>query len=209
MKWFTIKVVFPLICLLVSLIITESLSNRKIRNKSYPRTPPIQVNKRLLKRKQYPQSKPLSKSKTIDPKLKKRQFIVPIARPTPVGLFSNNLARALLIPAIPTLIGKIFTTLKIDYKSILGLGVGLAFIASQTNGLTASISSIGSPKTNVTVAMENNNSPVISQTMVVTNTATNLNSDNDQITQSNTVTVTNTNNSGRKRRKRRVIVDDP
>jgi len=194
MKWFTIKVVLPLICLLVSLIITESLSNRKIRNQSYPRTPPIHVNKRLLKRKQFPQSKPFIKKKPIDSKLKKRQFIVPLARPAPVGLFSNNLARALLIPAIPTLIG---------------LGVGLVFIASQTSGLTASISSIGSPKTNVTVAMENNNSPVISQTMVVTNTATNVNSDNDQITQSNTASVTNTNNSGRKRRKRRVIVDNP
>ena len=109
MKWFTIKVVFPLICLLVSLIITESLSNRKIRNKSYPRTSPIQVNKRLLKRKQFPQSKPLIKKKPIDSKLKKRQFIVPLARPAPVGLFSNNLARALLIPAIPTMIGSIFT----------------------------------------------------------------------------------------------------
>ena len=108
MKWFTFRKLFPLICLLVSLIIAESFSNRKIRNKSFPRTPPIQVNRRLMKRKPFPQSKPVKQKKPINPKIKKRQFIVPFARPAPAGLFSNNLARALLIPAIPTLIGKFF-----------------------------------------------------------------------------------------------------
>ncbi len=107
MKWFTFRNLIPLICLLVSLIIAESFSNRKLRNKSYPRTPPIQVNRKLIKRKQFPQSKPVKQKKPINPKIKKRQFIVPFARPAPAGLFSNNFARALLIPAIPTLIGKI------------------------------------------------------------------------------------------------------
>ena len=93
-----------MICLLVSLIIAESFSNRNIRNKSFPRTPPVQV-KRLVKRKQYPQSRAVTQKKPINPKIKKRQFIVPFARPAPAGLFSNNLARAILIPAIPTLIG--------------------------------------------------------------------------------------------------------
>ena len=118
MKWFTLRKLFPLICLLVSLIIAESFSNRKIRirNKSYPRTPPIQVNRKLMKRKQFPQSKPVKQKKPTDPKIKKRQFFVPFARPAPVGLFTNNLARALLIPAIPTLIG---TFLKIFPISIL------------------------------------------------------------------------------------------
>ena len=106
MKWFTFRKLFPLLCLLLSLIIAESFSKRKIRNKSYPRTPPIQVNRKLIKRKQFPQSKPVKQKKSIDPKIKKRQFFVPFARPAPAGLFSNNLARALLIPAIPTLIGK-------------------------------------------------------------------------------------------------------
>ena len=118
MKWFTFRKLLPLICLLVSLIIAESFSNRKIRirNKSYPRTPPIQVNRKLIKRKQFPQSKPVKQKKLIDPKIKKRQFFVPFARPAPAGLFTNNLARALLIPAIPTLIGKF---LKIFPISIL------------------------------------------------------------------------------------------
>lgn len=105
MKLFRFRNVFPLICLLVSLIIAESFSNRNIRNKSYPRSPPIQ-DKRLIKRKQYPQSRAVKHEKPINPKIKKRQFIVPFARPAPAGLFSNNLVRAILIPAIPTLIGK-------------------------------------------------------------------------------------------------------
>ena len=107
MKWFRFRNVYPLICLLVSLIIAESFSNRKIRNNSYPRTPPIQV-KRLIKRKQNLQTKAVKHKKPINPEIKKRQFIVPFARPAPTGLFSNNLARALLIPAIPTLIGNIY-----------------------------------------------------------------------------------------------------
>ena len=104
MKLFRFRNVFPMICLLVSLIIAESFSNNNIRNKSYPRTPPIQV-KRLVKRKPYPKSRAVTQKKPINPKIKKRQFIVPFNRPAPAGLFSNNFARAILIPAIPTLIG--------------------------------------------------------------------------------------------------------
>ena len=73
-----------------------------------------------------------------------------------------------------------------------GLGAGLAWIASQQTTFGASISSIGSPKTNVTVAMTNNNNPSITQTLNNDNTATNTNNDQDQLTQ--TVMNTNTNN---------------
>ena len=93
---------------------------------------------------------------------------------------------------------------------ISGLGIGLAFLISQQNGINTSISSIGSPNTNVTVAFTNNNSPTIVQSQTVTASAVNTNSDNDQITQSNSVSVTNTNNNaGRSwtRRKRRAIIE--
>ena len=79
----------------MSLFLAEALVNRKIRNKNYSRTPPFQLERNPLKQE-------------IKSKIKNRQFIVPFARPTPVGLFSNNLARAFLIPAIPTLIGDNF-----------------------------------------------------------------------------------------------------
>ena len=73
-----------------------------------------------------------------------------------------------------------------------GLAIGLAWIASQQTSSSATISSIGSPKTNVTVAMENINNPTIRQVLRNTNTATNLNNDVDNIQQ--TVMNTNTNN---------------
>ena len=73
-----------------------------------------------------------------------------------------------------------------------GLAIGLAWIASQQTTSSAIISSIGSPKTNVTVAMENVNNPTIRQILRNTNTATNVDNDGDTIQQ--TVMNTNTNN---------------
>ena len=108
MKWFNIKIIFPLICLLVSLFLAEALVNRKIRNKNYSRTPLFQLERNPLKKEPHPHLKQFGQKKEIKSKIKNRQFIVPFARPTPVGLFSNNLARAFLIPAIPTLIGDNF-----------------------------------------------------------------------------------------------------
>ena len=75
--------------------------------------------------------------------------------------------------------------------SVSGLGAGAAWLASQQPTWSASISSIGSPKTNVTVGMENVNNPTITQTVINDNTATNTNNDQDEITQSNTNTNTN------------------
>lgn len=57
--------------------------------------------------------------------------------------------------------------------------------------------------------MTNNNSPDITQSVIVTNTAINTNNDQDTINQSNTVTVTNTNGKRRKRKRRRVIIEEP
>ena len=73
-----------------------------------------------------------------------------------------------------------------------GLAVGLAWIASQQTTSSASISTIGSPKTNVTVAMENINNPTIRQILRNDNTATNVNNDMDTVQQ--TAMNTNTNN---------------
>ena len=73
-----------------------------------------------------------------------------------------------------------------------GLAVGLAWIASQQTTSSANISTIGSPKTNVTVAMENINNPTIRQILRNDNTATNVNNDMDNIQQ--TAMNTNTNN---------------
>ena len=64
---------------------------------------------------------------------------------------------------------------------------------AQQNGITTNVSSIGSPSTNVTVSMTNENNPVITQTVTITNTASNTNNDQDTVTQSNTVSVTNSN----------------
>ena len=90
----------------------------------------------------------------------------------------------------------------------LGLGAALFFWLSTR--FSASASDIGSSELDLPISLTNNNSPVMSQSLSASNVATNVNSDNDQITQVNTVTVTNTNNSGRKRRKkRRVIIDEP
>ena len=72
----------------------------------------------------------------------------------------------------------------------------MAWIVSQQGGLDTNISSIGSPNTNISISMVNSNNPTIQQTLSVTNSAVNTNSDNDAITQSNVVTVTNSNNSG-------------
>ena len=111
---------------------------------------------------------------------------------------------AFLVPAIPTIIGKTSLFLlgyhqhhhQLFQKNLLsiylGLGAGLAWIASQQSTFSTSISSIGSPKTNVTVAMTNTNNPSITQTLSNTNTASNTNNDQDQLTQ--TATNTNTNN---------------
>ena len=44
-----------------------------------------------------------------------------------------------------------------------GFGVGLAYLVSQQYGINTDISSIGSPKTNVTVSMTNENNPMITQ----------------------------------------------
>ena len=85
----------------------------------------------------------------------------------------------------------------------------MAWVVAQSSGISASISSIGSPTTNVTVSMTNNNSPDITQSVIVTNTAINTNNDQDTINQSNTVTVTNTNGKRRRRKRRRVIIEEP
>ena len=158
----------------------------------------IKNNKRPIPVK----NKPLQNSK-------RKQFIIP--RPRPAGFFDNNLARAFLIPAIPTLIGNETMSMYRICNFFLseGLGAGLAWVVAQSSGISASISSIGSPTTNVTVSMTNNNSPDITQSVLVTNTAINTNNDQDTINQSNTVTVTNTNGKRRRRKRRRVIIEEP
>ena len=57
--------------------------------------------------------------------------------------------------------------------------------------------------------MTNNNSPDITQSVLVRNTAIDTNNDQDTINQSNTVTVTNTNGKRRRRKRRRVIIEEP
>ena len=101
--------------------------------------------------------------------------------------------------------------MSLSFDSITGFGVALAFIVSQTGGIDVDVSSIGSPKTNVTVAMTNNNSPTIRQTLSVTNSAINTNNDGDTINQTNTVVVTNSNSGKRRKRsiRRRAISDQP
>ena len=76
---------------------------------------------------------------------------------------------------------------------LVGFGAATAWIISQTGGIDTTISDIGSPSTNISVSMVNSNNPTIQQTLTVTNSAINTNSDNDQITQTNQVTVTNSN----------------
>ena len=71
-----------------------------------------------------------------------------------------------------------------------GIGAGLFWLFSQR--ITADISSIGSPSTNVTIDLKNTNNPTIRQTLSNTNTAINTNNDGDTIRQ--TVTNSNVNN---------------
>ena len=134
--------------------------------------------------------RPLIKPSRTSGKVSSQDKQLILGRPRPP--FRLNPA-AFLVPAIPTIIGKLIgnigNSLNIVY---LGLGAGLAWIASQQTTFSSSISSIGSPKTNVTVSMTNTNNPSITQTLNNANTATNTNNDQDQLTQ--TAMNTNTNN---------------
>ena len=77
---------------------------------------------------------------------------------------------------------------------------------AQESGIETNISGIGSPKTNITIDLSNVNRPTIDLTQRVTASAVNTNSDNDQITQSNSVSVNNENSrrSWRSRKKRAI-----
>ena len=83
--------------------------------------------------------------------------------------FPARLSLAFLVPAIPTLLGSTFKIWWMPINKWLstyffkGFGVGLAYLVSQQYGINTDISSIGSPKTNVTVSMTNENNPMITQ----------------------------------------------
>ena len=114
MIFFTKKEVLPVIAVCIGIILSDALANRQARPSKLPKTPPMQFNRNNLRFPGHSKN-----TKQIDhfrkkilpppkhaPKIKEKQFLVPVARPRPVGFFNNNLARAFLIPAIPTLIGK-------------------------------------------------------------------------------------------------------
>ena len=107
MKLILLKVLLLFIPILISMVLSEALSNKQKRPTNIYRNKfkvnpaksaltkifdHIKNNKRPIPVK----NKPLQNSK-------RKQFIIP--RPRPAGFFDNNLARAFLIPAIPTLIG--------------------------------------------------------------------------------------------------------
>ena len=96
----------------LSFILSEEFSNRRGRPSKLPRRPPMQIHKNFLKsikhtpKKTFPPSRkknPISRVKP-PPKIQDKQLLV--AQPTPLG-FNFRLAAAILIPAIPTLIGYI------------------------------------------------------------------------------------------------------
>ena len=181
------KLFYGIIPLLIILLFKFVLPEFTYRKSSHPvqgTRNTIHVSKNLHKaeKKQFiiPPRPPL-----------RRPVLVPLPRPPP-RLLIDELS-PFLVPAIP---------------SVVGLGAALLFWLSTR--FSASASDIGSSELDLPISITNNNRPDISQSLSASNVATNVNSDNDQITQVNTVTVTNTNNSGRKRRKkRRVIIDEP
>ena len=90
-----------------------------------------------------------------------------------------------------------------------GLGAGVAWWVTWRLRSSITFSDIGSAELDLSNSITNNNSPDISQSAIVRNTASNTNNDQDTINQVNTVTVSNINSGKRRRRKRRVIDDLP
>ena len=75
----------------------------------------------------------------------------------------------------------------------------MAWVASQQNPINTTISDIGSPDTNVTVSITNDNSPMITQDCMVTVDQMNTNNDMDIIDSNSMNTDNNMNiNNGRK-----------
>ena len=128
-----------------------------------------------------------------------KQFVV--NRPRAPFLPFQLTAASFLIPAIPTLVGisNKQTLIPSIYHVFIGLGAGLAWVASQKVPITTNLTGIGSPSTNITVTQTNTNNPTITQTQTNSATSTNTNTDNDTINSSSTNTQTNTNeNNGKK-----------
>ena len=89
------------------MVLSEALSNKQKRPTNIYRNK-FKVNPaKLTLTKIFDQirnkKKPIPVKNNLLQNLKRKQFFIP--RPRPAGFFDSNLARAFLIPAIPTLIG--------------------------------------------------------------------------------------------------------
>jgi hypothetical protein len=166
-----------------------------VQNESFENIARINLNETLNKNQNEKVSKSLKwppQRKPSRHKIQEKQFL--LTRPRRPTFPFRLTPAALLIPAIPTLVGKRWFLKYFSFCIFIsGLGAGLAWVASQRRPITTTFSNIGSPTTNVTVSETNTNTPTVTQTQTSTNTQTNTNNDDDTISSSSTNTNTNTN----------------